>query len=71
MKIYGRELFDLEHKNIFIPSLHDHRVAMCGVILAALTNAQTTIKGFETVSSSFPSFLKLFKFLGGKYEIKK
>ena len=38
---------------------------------SCLTNAQTTIKGFETVSSSFPSFLKLFKFLGGKYEIKK
>ena len=71
MKIYGRELLDLKQKNILIPSLHDHRVAMCGVILAALTNAQTTIKGFETVSSSFPSFLKLFKFLGGKYEIKK
>ncbi len=71
MKIYGKGLIDAKDKKILIPSLHDHRVAMCGVILAALTNTNTTIKGFETVFSSFPSFLKLFKLLGGKYEIKK
>mgnify|MGYP001301892651 CR=1 FL=1 len=71
MKIYGKGLIDAKDKKVLIPSLHDHRVAMCGVILAALTNANTTIKGFETVFSSFPSFLKLFKLLGGKYEIKK
>ena len=71
MKIYGKGLIDAKDKKVLIPSLHDHRVAMCGVILAALTNANTTIKGFQTVFSSFPSFLKLFKLLGGKYEIKK
>ena len=71
MKIYGKGLIDAKDKKVLIPSLHDHRVAMCGVILAALTNANTTIKGFQTVFSSFPSFLKLFKLLGGKFEIQK
>jgi len=70
MKIYGRGFIDASNKKINISSLHDHRVAMCGFILASLTNAQTTIKGFETVFSSFPSFLKIVKYLGGKYEIK-
>ena len=28
-------------------------------------------KGFETVNTSSPSFLKIIKKLGGKYEIKK
>ena len=70
MKIYGRGFIDASNKKINISSLHDHRIAMCGFILASLTNAQTTIKGFETVFSSFPSFLKIVKYLGGKYEIK-
>ncbi len=71
MKIYGKGLVDASEKKIYIESLHDHRVAMCGFILAILTNAQTTIKGFETVFSSFPSFLKIMKSLGAKYEIQK
>ena len=70
MKIYGKGFIDASEKKINISSLHDHRVAMCGFILASLTNAKTTIKGFETVFSSFPSFLKIIKYLGGRYAIK-
>ncbi len=70
MKIYGKGFIDASDKKINISSLHDHRVAMCGFILASLTNAKTTIKGFETVFSSFPSFLKIIKYLGGRYAIK-
>ena len=29
------------------------------------------IKNFETVNTSSPSFLKIIKYLGGKYEVKK
>ncbi len=71
MKIYGKGLIDASEKKVNIESLHDHRVAMCGFIIAALTNAQTTIKGFDTVFSSFPSFLNIMKSLGAKYEIHK
>ena len=70
MKIYGKGFIDASDKKINISSLHDHRVAMCGFILASLTNAKTTIKGFETVFSSFPSFFKIIKYLGGRYAIK-
>ena len=70
MKIYGKGFIDASDKKISIESLHDHRIAMCAFILATLTNAQTTIKGFETVFSSFPSFLKIMKNLGSDYEIK-
>ncbi len=71
MKIYGKGPIDASSKKINIKPLHDHRVAMCGFILATLTNAKTCIRGFDTVYSSFPSFLKIIKHMGGKYEIKK
>ena len=43
---------------------------MCAFILAILTNAKTTIKNFETVFTSSPSFLKIMKNLGAKFEIQ-
>ena len=49
----------------------DHRIAMCGFILSILTNANTSIKNFETVYTSSPSFLKIMRKLGAKFEIKK
>ncbi len=58
-------------KKIEIPSLMDHRIAMSFFILAQLTDSNVLIKGFETVKSSFPNFLKLQKkIIGAKYEIK-
>ena len=44
---------------------------MCAFILAILTNAKTTIKNFETVFTSSPSFLNIMRFLGAKFEIKR
>ena len=58
-------------KNIKISSNLDHRVAMSNFIAATVTGSNITIKGFETVASSFPNFLKLQKKIGAKYEIKK
>ena len=58
-------------KNIKISSNLDHRVAMANFIAATVTGSNIAIKGFETVASSFPNFLKLQKKIGAKYEIKK
>ena len=44
---------------------------MSTFILAILTGAKTKIKNFETVNTSSPSFLKIMKNLGAKFEIQK
>ena len=71
LKIFGTGIFDAKNKNILIPNLGDHRICMSTFILSILTGANTNIKNFETVFTSSPSFLKIMKFLGAKYEIKK
>ena len=71
MKIYGNGMIDASSKKINVGNLGDHRVAMCAFILAILTGAKTTIKNFETVFTSSPSFLKIMKSLGAKFEIQK
>ena len=58
-------------KNIKILSNHDHRIAMTNFIAGSVVGSNILIKDFETVSSSFPNFLKLQKTLGAKYEIKR
>ena len=70
MIIYGKGMIDASDKKISIRNLGDHRIAMCGFILSLLTNAETSIKNFETVYTSSPSFLKIMKKLGAKFEIK-
>ena len=71
MKIYGNGSINAKNKKIFVKDLGDHRVAMCAFILAIITNAKTKIKNFETVFTSSPSFLKIMKALGAKFEIQK
>ena len=46
----------------------DHRIAMSSLILSLVTGINTNIKNFETVNTSSPSFLKIVKYLGGKFE---
>ena len=70
-KIYGKGMIDAKNKKIVVPNLGDHRICMSTFILALLTGAQTTIKNFETVFTSSPSFLKIMKSLGVKFEIQK
>ena len=57
-------------KQIKISAELDHRIAMSFFIMAQVTESNVLIKGFETVKSSFPNFLKLQKEIGAKYEIK-
>ena len=71
LKIFGRGMFDASNKNISVPNKGDHRLCMSSFILALLTGAKTSIKNFETVFTSSPSFLKIMKNnLGVTFEIK-
>ena len=68
LKIYGKGIFKAKNKKIFVPNLGDHRICMSAFVLALLTGASTSIKNFETVNTSSPSFLKIMKNLGAKFE---
>jgi 3-phosphoshikimate 1-carboxyvinyltransferase len=71
LKIFGKGMVDASNKKIIVPNLGDHRICMSTFILAILTGAKTKIKNFDTVYTSSPSFLKIMKILGAKFEIKK
>ena len=71
LKIYGKGLIDASNKNVSVQNLGDHRICMSTFILSILTGANTIINNFETVNTSSPSFLKIMKFLGAKFEIQK
>lgn len=70
IKIFGKKEINTKNKKIKVNNLGDHRIAMCAFILAILTNTQTFIKNFDTVFTSSPSFLKIMKKLGAKFEIR-
>ena len=71
IKIFGQKKNNYNSKKINIPNLGDHRICMSTFILAILTGVKTKINNFETVFTSSPSFLKIMKNLGAKFEIKK
>ena len=71
LKIYGKGILDAKDKNITVPSLGDHRICMSSFIISVLTGAKTIIKNFDTVNTSSPSFLKIMKSLGIKFEKRK
>ena len=71
LKIFGKGMIKARNKTINVPNLGDHRICMSSFILAILTGAKTKIRNFETVYTSSPSFLKIMKSIGAKYEIKK
>ena len=70
IKIFGNKEINTKNKKIIVNNLGDHRIAMCAFILAILTNTQTFIKNFDTVFTSSPSFLKIMKKLGAKFEVR-
>ena len=71
LRIFGKGMIDATNKKVIVPNLGDHRICMSSFILAILTGAKTKIKNFETVYTSSPSFLKIMKLLGAKFEIQK
>ena len=71
LKIFGRGNHIPKNKNIIVPKLGDHRICMSTFVLAILTGIKTKINNFDTVYTSSPSFLKIMRKLGVKFEIKK
>ena len=71
LKIFGKGMIDASNKKIQVPNLGDHRICMSSFILALLTGAKTKIMNFETVFTSSPSFLKIMKNLGARFEIQR
>jgi 3-phosphoshikimate 1-carboxyvinyltransferase len=71
MKIYGKRNINNFNKKILVPNLGDHRICMSTMILSLITGVKSSIKNFETVRTSSPSFLAIIKSLGGVFEIKK
>ncbi len=70
MKVFGGSYINF-NSSIKVPSLGDHRICMSATILSLVTGIKSQIKNFETVGTSAPSFLKIVKSLGGKFEVKK
>ena len=71
VKVYGTTKKDYKNLKITVPKLGDHRICMSTLILSLLTGVKVRINNFETVNTSAPSFLKIIKKIGGKFEIKK
>ena len=71
LKIYGNKKINIMKKKILVPSLGDHRICMSTFVLAILTGVKTKIKNFDTVFTSSPSFLKIMRQLGAKFEIRR
>ena len=68
IKIYGKRLIKNKNKKINVPNLGDHRICMAAQILSLITGVKAKINNFETVYTSAPSFLKIIKSLGGRFE---
>ncbi len=71
MRIYGPKKIKSKNKIIKVGKLNDHRICMATVCLSLTTGTKCNIKNFETVDTSSPSFLKIIKSIGGKFEIQK
>ena len=70
MTIYGKNKINIKNKSILVKTKNDHRICMSSAILGLVTGMKIKIKNFETVNTSFPSFMKLIRSLGGKIEVK-
>ena len=70
MRIFGSNEIKVKKKYIVLKNLLDHRICMATVCLSLLTGVKSFVKNFETVETSSPSFLKIIKLIGGKYEVR-
>ena len=71
MRIYGPKKIKNKNKIIKVGRLNDHRICMATACLSLIAGIKCNIKNFETVDTSSPSFLKIIKSIGGKFEIRK
>ena len=70
IKIYGNPKLTL-NKSYKIKTMYDHRLSMCGIVLGSIFGGKVIVEDCHSIATSFPSFLKIMKSLGAKYEIKK
>ena len=66
IKIYGRPNLNLTGSYIIKDYLKDHRIFMMTTIAALTLGGKWKIHNSESIKTSFPSFLKIIKKLGGK-----
>lgn len=59
-----------KEENIYLDCYHDHRIAMSSYVCGLMCQNEVTIKEFEWVNISFPTFLELFKTLKNESIIK-
>ena len=69
LKIFGNPNIKIE-KTLKVYPKNDHRIAVSYVILGLLLEGRIKIHNCETINTSFPSFLKLVRKVGGKFEVK-
>ena len=70
IQIYGNPELSLKG-NFYVKNFFkDHRVFMMSCIAALSFGGSWQITDKNSINTSFPSFLKIIKFLGGKYEVK-
>lgn len=68
LTIYGRET-KLSRNIVILDGRNDHRMALSSII--ALSKIGGIVRGVECIEKSYPSFLKEYAYLGGKYEVLK
>ena len=71
LKIFGKDILISKNKIIKVPDIKDHRIFQSTSVLALVTGTKAKMKNFDTVFTSAPSFLKIVKLLGGKFEIQR
>lgn len=54
-----------------IDACHDHRIAMAFLVMGLASQNPVTVKGAETISTSFPGFARVMNALGAKIEEKE
>ena len=66
IKIYGNPDLKINKKIVINKFLKDHRVFMTSIIAALTFGGSWTIHDKDSIKTSFPSFLRKIKFLGGE-----
>jgi len=67
IKIYGQPNLELTEKYEIKNYLKDHRIFMTATIASLVLGGNWKIHNSDSINTSFPSFLKLIRKLGGKF----
>ena len=68
IKIYGQPNLELTEKYEIKNYLKDHRIFMTATIASLVLGGNWKIHNSDSIKTSFPSFLKLIRKLGGKFK---